>query len=83
MVEGESPEGDVTEATVTFLYQLTPGPCPSSYGFHAAKLAGLPLALIRRAAAVSKAKAQQVGMTHSMIDSITCSAPPLIMWQAI
>jgi DNA mismatch repair protein MSH6 len=27
---------------VTFLYKLTPGACPSSHGFNAARLAGLP-----------------------------------------
>jgi DNA mismatch repair protein MSH6 len=39
MVEGDD---DVCEETVTFLYKFAPGACPKSYGFNAAKLAGLP-----------------------------------------
>ncbi|CDW51812.1 DNA mismatch repair protein Msh6 [Trichuris trichiura] len=31
---------DPVEESVTFLYKLAPGPCPKSYGFNAAKLAG-------------------------------------------
>lgn len=34
---------DPCEENITFLYKLTGGACPKSYGFNAAKLAGLPL----------------------------------------
>lgn len=40
---------DPTQETVTFLYKYVEGPCPKSYGFNAAKLAGMPLNIIRRA----------------------------------
>ena len=40
--EDENSEGDPSTETITFLYKLTDGPCPKSYGFNAAKLAGLP-----------------------------------------
>ena len=40
MVENENVE-DPTEESVTFLYKLTEGACPKSYGFYAAKLAGI------------------------------------------
>jgi len=40
---------------VIFLYQLTQGPCPKSYGANVAKLAGLPLDVVSRAATISHA----------------------------
>ncbi|XP_021954650.1 DNA mismatch repair protein Msh6 [Folsomia candida] len=46
MVENENEE-DPTQETVTFLYKIAPGPCPKSYGFNAAKLAGMPDEVIR------------------------------------
>ena len=48
MIESENEE-DPTEECITFLYQLCPGPCPKSYGFNAAKLAGIALEIIRKA----------------------------------
>lgn len=42
MVENEN-ELDPTEEVVTFLYKLVDGACPKSYGFYAAKLAGVHL----------------------------------------
>lgn len=48
MEETEKDE-DVTYDTVTFLYKLSDGPCPKSYGFNAARLAGLPSHIINRA----------------------------------
>lgn len=48
MVEDEN-EADPTQETIVFLYKCVPGPCPKSYGFNAAKLAGIPQQVIRRA----------------------------------
>uniref|UniRef100_A0A1B0F0L9 DNA mismatch repair protein n=1 Tax=Phlebotomus papatasi TaxID=29031 RepID=A0A1B0F0L9_PHLPP len=48
MVENEDSD-DPTQETVTFLYKYADGPCPKSYGFNAAKLAGMPTTIIRRA----------------------------------
>uniref|UniRef100_A0A182N517 DNA mismatch repair protein n=1 Tax=Anopheles dirus TaxID=7168 RepID=A0A182N517_9DIPT len=53
MVENEDGE-DPTQETVTFLYRYTDGACPKSYGFNAAKLAGMPAAIIKRAHELSK-----------------------------
>lgn len=39
---------------VTFLYKLTLGACPKSYGVNVARLAGLPEAVLQRAAAKSQ-----------------------------
>ncbi len=47
MVENEDSE-DVTQENVLFLYKYMEGACPKSYGFNAAKLAGMPLDIIRR-----------------------------------
>jgi DNA mismatch repair protein MSH6 len=46
MVENENEE-DPSEETVTFLYKFTSGACPKSYGFNAARLAGVPSNIIR------------------------------------
>ncbi|KAL5560992.1 hypothetical protein UlMin_030739 [Ulmus minor] len=39
---------------VTFLYRLTPGSCPKSYGVNVARLAGLPDSVLQNAAAKSR-----------------------------
>jgi len=52
MVENED-NTDPTQETVTFLYKYTAGACPKSYGFNAAKLAGMPQGIIKRAYEVS------------------------------
>lgn len=49
MVENEGENDDPTEETVTFLYKYSAGACPKSYGFNAAKLAGMPKSIIKRA----------------------------------
>lgn len=46
MVENENEE-DPSEETVTFLYKFGSGACPKSYGFNAARLAGIPSDIIR------------------------------------
>ncbi|XP_021924020.1 DNA mismatch repair protein Msh6 isoform X2 [Zootermopsis nevadensis] len=45
MVENENEE-DLSEETVTFLYKFASGACPKSYGFNAARLAGIPSGII-------------------------------------
>ncbi len=54
MVEEEEGEGDCAQETITFLYKFVEGACPKSYGFNAARLAGLPRDVI----AVARRKAQ-------------------------
>ena len=41
MIENEDDQ-DPCQETITFLFKLAPGNCPKSYGFNAAKLAGIP-----------------------------------------
>lgn len=55
MVENEESD-DPTQETVTFLYKYTAGACPKSYGFNAAKLAGMSHSIIKRAYTVSITK---------------------------
>eukprot|EP00775_Hariotina_reticulata_P005635 gene5635-5874_t len=53
---GGGSTGDANEeqvAEVTFLYKLTPGACPKSYGTNVARLAGLPASVVTRAAIIS------------------------------
>lgn len=47
-------EDHIQEETITFLYKLSPGACPKSYGFNAARLAGIPKEITKRAHVVSK-----------------------------
>lgn len=48
----ESSDGSGVD-DVIFLYQLTDGACPKSYGANVAKLAGLPIDVVSRAATIS------------------------------
>lgn len=50
---------------VVFLYQLAEGSCPKSYGANVAKLAGLPLDVVSRAATISRALDRQAKKIHS------------------
>jgi len=45
---------DGDEEQVTFLYKVTEGPCPKSYGFHAARVAGIPLDVVEEARKVAE-----------------------------
>lgn len=51
MVENDNNE---TEESVTLLYKLAEGRCPKSFGFNAARLAGLPSQIVARARVLSK-----------------------------
>lgn len=63
MVEEENAE-DPTEETVVFLYKCAPGPCPKSYGFNAAKLAGISPQIIRRAFAKATSLERRIQPAH-------------------
>ena len=57
MVETEETQDDteeIKEETITFLYKLSSGACPKSYGFNAAKLAGIPRDVTTRAQVVAR-----------------------------
>ncbi|GMT28784.1 hypothetical protein PFISCL1PPCAC_20081, partial [Pristionchus fissidentatus] len=49
VVEDDEETIEVTEEAVTFLYRLMPGVCPRSFGFNAARLAGIEEHVIRNA----------------------------------
>lgn len=71
MVENENDE-DPTEECVTFLYKYTQGQCPKSYGFNAAKIAGVPTEIIRRGYAVSERDGKITGQVfYNSPSSIT------------
>lgn len=50
------------EETVTFLYKLAQGACPKSYGFNAARLAGIPSHISR----VGNRRAKQVELEANL-----------------
>lgn len=54
MVENDDDNDFDTEETVVFLYKFIEGACPKSYGFNAARLAGMPQEIIKVGRARSK-----------------------------
>ncbi|XP_015186133.1 PREDICTED: probable DNA mismatch repair protein Msh6 [Polistes dominula] len=66
MVETEEEE-EVSQETVTFLYKLSEGACPKSYGFNAARLAGIPLAITNRSREIAKRMEQETINKHLFI----------------
>lgn len=57
-------EEEVTEENVTFLYKLSRGACPRSYGFNAARLAGLPANITKRAQEIATKLETEVNLRH-------------------
>ena len=53
-------EDDPTQESITFLYKFISGACPKSYGFNAARLAGIPDNIIK--GGFQKAKEFEVSM---------------------
>ncbi|KAH8296016.1 hypothetical protein KR054_000514 [Drosophila jambulina] len=72
MVENED-NADPTQETVTFLYKYTAGACPKSYGFNAAKLAGMPHGIIKRAYELSK-KVEAIALQRKITAKIVAAA---------
>lgn len=72
MVEKDEEDDDPTNETITFLYKFTSGACPKSYGFNAAKLAGLPLSIIKSAhakAALFETSTKNTRLLRSVLNS--------------
>ncbi|XP_023246001.1 probable DNA mismatch repair protein Msh6 [Copidosoma floridanum] len=63
-IENED-EGEVTEQNVTFLYKLSQGACPKSYGFNAARLAGIPAHITKRAQEIATKLENEVNLRHA------------------
>ncbi|KAD3068705.1 hypothetical protein R6Q59_017272 [Mikania micrantha] len=61
---------------VTFLYKLTPGACPKSYGVNVARLAGLPDDVLRKAAIKSEEFEMMYGNKKSSFNSTNQSMTP-------
>uniref|UniRef100_A0A804UDM6 DNA mismatch repair protein n=1 Tax=Zea mays TaxID=4577 RepID=A0A804UDM6_MAIZE len=59
---------------VTFLYRLTPGACPKSYGVNVARLAGIPTKLLQRANEKSSEFEANYGKRHKMTNDKHVSA---------
>lgn len=69
MVENDGDTDDPTQETVTFLYKYSDGACPKSYGFNAAKLAGMPLSIIQRAHQYSK-KVEMIALKRKLFSKV-------------
>ncbi|XP_015590285.1 probable DNA mismatch repair protein Msh6 [Cephus cinctus] len=63
MVEKEEEE-EVSQETVTFLYKLSEGACPKSYGFNAARLAGIPQSITKRAHDIASRLERETNHKH-------------------
>ncbi|CAH0760592.1 unnamed protein product [Diatraea saccharalis] len=68
-------EDDIPEETITFLYKLSPGACPKSYGFNAARLAGIPKEITRRAHQVSKNLETEATCARAFRDMLKMDEP--------
>lgn len=75
MVETEEEDENGQEETVTFLYKLAEGACPKSYGFNAARLAGIPSHIIRAGSAKAKLLEEQAA-NRKLFKSLFASADP-------
>lgn len=60
-------EENVSEETVTFLYKLSEGACPKSYGFNAARLAGVPSIITKKAHEIASKIEQETNDKHMFI----------------
>nr|CDJ85851.1 DNA mismatch repair protein MutS domain containing protein [Haemonchus contortus] len=69
MVENEN-EANPTEECVTFLYRLTNGVCPKSYGFFAARLAGVRPEVVKEAYEASRVLFDSVNRKKMAIAAI-------------
>lgn len=66
-------EGNNGLEEVTFLYRLTPGTCPKSYGVNVARLAGLPNCVLTEAAAKSMEFEATYGMAGEESEDNLCN----------
>lgn len=63
MVETEEEE-EALQETVTFLYKLSDGACPKSYGFNAARLAGVSSTITNRAHQIANKLERETNHKH-------------------
>ncbi|XP_046478017.1 probable DNA mismatch repair protein Msh6 [Neodiprion pinetum] len=66
MVETEEEE-EVSQETVTFLYKLSKGACPKSYGFNAARLAGISSKITLKAHEIASKLENEVNQRHFLV----------------
>lgn len=55
--------GEDNDEMLTFLYKLKSGTCPKSYGFHAARLAGIPTSVTK----LAKSKANELEQNNDTL----------------
>lgn len=58
---------------MTFLYKYNAGACPKSYGFNAAKLAGMPQPIIKRAYELSK-RVEAIALKRKILSKVVAGA---------
>jgi DNA mismatch repair protein MutS len=63
---------------IVFLHQIEPGPASRSHGVQVARLAGLPVAIIRQAAAALEALEAQSRADSAQVDLFAPPAPPAV-----
>ncbi|XP_075984806.1 DNA mismatch repair protein Msh6 isoform X2 [Anticarsia gemmatalis] len=68
-------EDDIPEETITFLYKLSPGACPKSYGFNAARLAGVPKEITLKAHQISKNLEKEATCVRAFRDVLKMDNP--------
>ena len=75
---------DPSQESIIFLYRFVDGACPKSYGFHAARLAGLPRSIISRGYERARDMEMQVGQMQAFKDLFNVgSSPGKVDWPHI
>lgn len=76
-------DSDVVQENVTFLYKFASGACPKSYGFNAARLAGLPAHITRRGYTRAKALETECNVRNTFQTIFCKQFNPVIFRQLI
>ncbi|KAK4878256.1 hypothetical protein RN001_010762 [Aquatica leii] len=77
MTEDDQDEDDPM-LSITLLYQLKAGSCPKSYGFNAAKLAGLPKDIIKNAHKIATELENVIKQRRALRSIMLCTDPDAI-----
>ena len=83
MAEEDEQVEDPSQESIIFLYQFVDGNCPKSYGFHAARLAGLYKSIISRGYERAKDMEMEMGQRQAFKDLFKQGSEGKVDWKSI
>ncbi len=83
MAEEDEQVEDPSQESIIFLYQFVDGNCPKSYGFHAARLAGLYKSIISRGYERAKDMEMEMGQRQAFKDLFKEGSEGKVDWKSI